>query len=179
MLVLPSLVWLLYTLFVGQLRLMPLLIWLYALYWCIVCFGNGLVYKWIICNCVIECVLDFISLFAIFHREIQINPQISSVYWWISLINIVKSLDFLFKSPVFAYCCLCWHSLFLLIPNALLDCVWEEKLFHIFANSCLILEENLHISLLKSIYIVGFLQYFLISWRISVNPWISCKSMDS
>ena len=92
-----------------QLRLMPLpFIWIHS---CIVCCGN---WPGKLVDCVLNvmwltvflnvCLIRFIYLsriFAVFHREILINPQISAIYWWISLINIVKSLDFWVKSLVF------------------------------------------------------------------------------
>ena len=93
-----------------------------------------------------ECVLDsndlFVLKFAIFHREILINPRISSIHRWISLINIVKSLDFSVKSLVFAllltvlaFFCFYWDQMHCRIgverSNCFiyLFCFFHDKLF--------------------------------------------------
>ena len=86
--------------------------------------------------CVYECVLDSVHLFllkfAVSHHEILINPRISAIYWWISLINIVKSLDFLVKSLVFVLLL----TVLAFFCSSETKCIvglelWEEKLFHV------------------------------------------------
>ena len=101
-----------------------------------------------------------------------------AIYWWISLINIVKSLDFLVKSLVFAL---------LLTVLALFSISWyqmcivglelrEEKLFHL--SICLFMVTYFGQILDKSSEILVNLWISSIFLWIAINPWISLKSVS-
>ena len=113
--------------------------------------------------------------FAIFYREILINPQISAVYRWISLINIVKSLDFLVKSLVFAILLTVLAFFCSSETKCIVGLRWrEEKLFHsciYFAYSWQFILRQSSINPLRNPQIS-----LIFSW-ISINPWLSVKSV--